>query len=723
MYIIVKKFLEKTMMNIDMKNNILRKQMKLAVAGCVSCLMLSACSSISTVSQKTVTDPAKSPAVIDGKNYLLLGSDGEYHTAFLNGVDLGVSTVGTFPGEFGISKDTYARWFKEIAEMNVNVIRVYVTQMPDFYTALLDYDRDHPADPLYLMQGVYMNEDLIAEYNDVLNEKSGLEESFHTDIQNAVDVIHGNAEIEKTAGNPGGSYTADVSQYTIGWILGIEWSADLVLSTNQQHPDKTSFQGEYVETADASPFECFLAGAGETAVSYEMDHYQLQRPVAFCNWLTTDPLSHPNEPNPETEDAVSVDVEHIHATDQFQAGFFASYHAYPYYPEFLSYEPAYAQTDDPYLAYVTELNAYHSMPVVISEYGIPSSRGEAHVNQVSGMSQGNASEKQQAEWIIQMNQDIKKAGCSGAIIFSWQDEWFKRTWNIMDYELADRRPFWQNVECAEENFGLLVFDSGEEQTAVTIDGKSDEWRSDQIVKETDGWKLSASYDAKYVYLYLQSDTYSFDDDTVYIPIDTIADQGNHQYQNMTFDTGVDFLLRIHGKDDTELLTDAYYDVFQYQYAKTLNYVDAVPGQAEKDSGNFDSIELALNRQQVLPLSGTVIPFEKFNAGKLHYGNGDPDSADYDSLSDFDAAGDGVEIRIPWQLLNVMDPSSKRIMADFNTNSQITDMASDGFRFGIATSGSTLVKTAGWDWDSWQTAEYHERLKESYSLLQTYFKEG
>ena len=63
------------------------------------------------------------------------------------------------------------------------------------------------------------------------------------------------------------------------------------------------------------------------------------RPITFTNWLTVDPLEHPLEPL-ELEDRVSVDAMHLRATAAWPGGFFASYHAYPYYPDFLRFEYA-----------------------------------------------------------------------------------------------------------------------------------------------------------------------------------------------------------------------------------------------------------------------------------------------------------------------------------------------------------------------------------------------
>jgi hypothetical protein len=52
----------------------------------------------------------------------------------------------------------------------------------------------------------------------------------------------------------------------------------------------------YVMTSNASPFEVFLAEAADTAITYETERYREQRPVALCNWGTTDPLDHRTNP-------------------------------------------------------------------------------------------------------------------------------------------------------------------------------------------------------------------------------------------------------------------------------------------------------------------------------------------------------------------------------------------------------------------------------------------
>ena len=654
-------------------------------------------------------------AVVDGK-FCIAEADGSYREQFLNGVNIGAASYGNFPGEFGIDKETYLRWFGYIGDMNVQVIRVYVNQMPAFYEALAEYNKK-AARPLYLLQGVYCSEDLIEKYRNAYNEE--FRASFVKDIEDAVDIIHGNAGIEKVPGSAGGTYKADVSEWVIGWILGIEWSADFVNATNEAEPERNTFRGTYVSTKDASPFEAFLAEAAETAIRKDLEGYGTQRPVALCNWCTTDPLEHPNEPNPEAEDSAVVDAEHIIAAQAFQAGFFASYHVYPYYPEFLSYDVKYLDGDkpDPYLAYLRELTAYHTMPVLISEYGIPSSRGIAHANAVTGMSQGYADEAQQGRWLVSLNRDIRSAGCCGGLIFSWQDEWFKRNWNTMDYEAADRRPFWHNVQCPEECFGLLAFESGEKEAPAVIDGDDAEWKDEQPVISQDGLSVYAKNDAAYLYLLVRGENWDFEKDRLFIPLDVLKGAGNTHTGDLTFSEGAEFLLTLHGKEDSVLTVDASYDVFQYSYARLHAFFEELPGQYEKDAGYFNPIYLAMNRPMLLPQTGETTPFERFETGRLHYEN-----AREDTLSDFCAGNGLVEIRLPWQLIGFMDPSSKLVIGDLiEADGRIEPAPSDGVRIGIVREKSAdPAVMALYSWENWEIPEAHERLKTSYSILKDYF---
>ena len=87
------------------------------------------------------------------------------------------------------------------------------------------------------------------------------------------------------------------------------------------------------------------------------------------------------------------------------------------------------------------INDYHTMPVVVSEYGVPAARGRAQTDRNTGRSQGGMSEKEQAEAAVSCYEDIMKAGCAGSVLFTWQDEWVKRTWNTMAYSDLTKTPY------------------------------------------------------------------------------------------------------------------------------------------------------------------------------------------------------------------------------------------------------------------------------------------
>ena len=92
-------------------------------------------------------------------------------------------------------------------------------------------------------------------------------------------------------------------------------------------------------------------------------------------------------------------------------------------------DPDYASARSPegpsnYFGYVRELVTHHgNMPVVISEYGVPSSRGIAHV-QPQGWNHGGLTDDQQASADARLTRDIFAAGAAGAGLFSLIDEWF-----------------------------------------------------------------------------------------------------------------------------------------------------------------------------------------------------------------------------------------------------------------------------------------------------------
>ncbi|NLA53617.1 MAG: family 2 glycosyl transferase, partial [Clostridiales bacterium] len=652
-------------------------------------------------------------AKVEGQDFYVLDAQGQWKKTFLAGVNIGLGAPGHFPGEFAIDYGTYFDWFTQIADMGSNVIRVYTPQSPGFYRALYDFNRV-AAIPLYLMQGVYMDESDVLRYGDVFAPQSIAIRDMRQDIIDCVNMLHGNAVIAAKAGKASGLYQYDVSNYVIGWILGIECEAALVEVTNQAHPDITEFKGQYVYTQNASPFEVFIAQMKDLVISYETKQYGMQRPVAFSNWITTDPLTHPNEPLPD-EDSVTIDVEHIKALPSFTPGFFASYHVYPYYPDFLNFPSGDPSVDEnSYLAYLRSIVDYHSMPVLISEFGLPSARGVTHINHLSGLNQGGNSELEQGEGLVSMLEDIHRSGSMGAIVFAWQDEWFKTSWNTMDFDDSDARPKWLNVESSEENFGLLSFSAF---PSIQIDGNDGDWSGAYQVGESSG--IKADWDESY--LYLRLDTDDFERQSYYIPIDTIQDEGSNNYKQSSFARDADFVLVLDGKDNTRLLIDPYYNANYKVYGKQQFTADELHTFTVKGSGRFIDVQQVICNEMLMPLTGQMVPLQLWNTGKLRYGSSNPSSSDYDSLADF-FAGDGfVEIRIPWMLLNFADPSSGNILANLHKNEPISFESIQSIHIGLGEDNQADIAMNSYPLPSWSLiSSYTQRLKPSYSALQQAF---
>jgi hypothetical protein len=76
-------------------------------------------------------------SMVDSKNFYIYKA-GKWQKIFIKGVNIGAGKPGYFPGEFGITKEDYLRWFKYIEGMNANSIRVYTRLMPEFYEALYE---------------------------------------------------------------------------------------------------------------------------------------------------------------------------------------------------------------------------------------------------------------------------------------------------------------------------------------------------------------------------------------------------------------------------------------------------------------------------------------------------------------------------------------------------------------------------------------------------------
>lgn len=673
---------------------------------------------LNTYEEKTIKQVSR----VNG-THIEIYRNGKWEKTFLKGVNMGAAKPGYFPGEFGITKSDYKRWFKQIKKMNANVVRVYTLHNPVFYEALYEFNK-HTKEPLYLMHGVWVNEEIMTEEGNAFN--SNVIKPFKNDVKKVIDALHGNAEISPKVGEASGKYTKDVSPYVIGYILGTEWDPNFTNETNEKNNGMKDFEGKWLYTEKANPIEIFLANIGDYAIDYESSEYKTQKPIAFTNWLTTDIIEHKDDID-EDNRIVNIDENKIKTKDEFKCGLFVSYHIYPYYPDFLNYDERYnTYVDDEgcknsYKAYLKDLKSYYKdKPVVVSEFGVSESRGITHEDLSRGFNQGMINEYQQGEMNSKMVEDIYSENYAGAIVFSWQDEWFKRTWNTMDMDDPDGRPYWGDRLTNEQYFGLLSFEPGIRKITSYVDGKVDEWKEENIISENNNVKLYMKSDEEYIYFRVNKKNLNLNREEIMIPIDVLDSIGSKKINGYEgeFSEKADFVISIKEENDSTILVNEYYDTNEFLFHRK-KYED-------KNTSNFNVIKQTILGESITPMSKKNIPHKEVAVGNLIYGNSNPKSNQYNSIADFMINGDDIEIRIPWLMLNISNPAKKTVINDFQKSNEITHIEIKGVKVGVSIVEDKIITNnldmKTYSWEKWQMPKYHERLKQSYYHLKDVFEE-
>jgi hypothetical protein len=640
--------------------------------------------------------------------------DGEWKKIYWNGVNLGVTIPGHAPGEVAPSKEDYVRWFQMMDELGNNLIRIYTILPPYFYEALREHNLSHEHQ-LYLLHGIWIPEAKLYTSRDPYDPR--VIELAKMEIDQAIIASYGKGEILPRPGHASGNYTADISQWLIGWQYGIEWDPQIADETNTNNkeisPDILNQGRFFFLKEEGNAFEGWIA----MMLNYLAEQENLigwQHPIGFTNWITTDPLSHPAEPFKD-EDLVSIDPNHIN-TRNWQAGYFASYHIYPYYPDFIKLNKNY-QTflnakgkPDPYGAYLRQLRDYHhELPILVSEFGLPSSRGIAHYGP-NDMNHGLHNEEEQAKYLVQMYDSIREQDYNGAMLFSWHDEWFKISWNSVGVEKpGERRIYWHNRLNPEQNYGLIANDAGLEKDQIILDGSLKDWQYTsypQVYGESGIGKIHTAYNEAYFYLAVEG--YENIENRPFIIGFTFDVQDNQREgHNDLPKKEMKFLFDYQGKNDTKWRINSTYDPNQVLYGYT--------GVLE----DFPIFYQVLNLERRHNVSGQILPFEVYPIGNLIHGTTDPIAKKYNSLSDFYVKNNILELRIPWGMLGFTDPSSQQVwtIQDQSIGHDLVDVLCV-----YTIEGEQFIKVLDYPLSSWNSPNYHERKKKSFYIMQNVFKE-
>ena len=110
----------------------------------------------------------------------------------------------------------------------------------------------------------------------------------------------------------------------------------------------------------------------------------------------------------------------------------------------------------------------------------------------------------------------------------------------------------------------------------------------------------------------------------------------------------------------------------------------------------------------------------YETGKLVKGNANPNSKDFNSVADYYIGDNYVEVRIPWGLLNFMDPSTKQIEDDFYKEFKTKPLKIDDIKVGVTLKEEektlSRLNSVTYNLDGWMMPKYHERLKQAYYIV-------
>lgn len=706
------------------------------------------------------------PMRVNKHIFELRAPDGTYRPIFLKAVNLGAALPGKFPSEFPTDPNLYHHWFTLMRECGFTAIRVYTIFPPVFYDTLARFNSNRP-DPLYLIHGVW------TELPDDNNfSKNTFIESFRAEIRRVIDLLHGSLDLPPCPGHAFGRYRSDVSRWWIATILGREWEPHSVIAYNAMKPDKLNYFGRFLTAQNVSAFEYWLAEQIDYAIAYETDRWNAQRPIAWTNWPTLDPLYHPTETTiaeenvhrrrlglPELvrseqdndEDAVGVDLEKFEVTSKNQGGLFGAYHVYPYYPDFMIYDPKYQTIRDKegpnaYLGYLKDLVSYHKKhPVFIAEFGVPTSREIAHI-QPQGWTHGGHNEQAQGEINARLFHSIYESGAAGGSLFSWIDEWFKHNWLVIEFHRPlERKPLWHDRQDAEENYGLIGYRAGTLAPHVVIDGKENDWSDkDNLLKSSNDIKglirsLSVQSDETDIFLLLKIKP---DTNAAFAIVIDIIDPALGDFR---FPAGLD--LKSPVGFEAAILFDGQRArvVIDYTYDRWTNRFQRPYRPRLNDKGIYVSPKTQPNRLRI-SREGKIFPATILDIGWLRRGTTDRNDLRFDDLAEwqFNPSTGVAEFRIPWGILNVTDPSSRSVLfegEDYPEGYQKTE----GFHFAVVAftpaGGDDILSKDGkvldilpaqnfnntfsefplYSWNTWEKPNYYSFLKRSYSIIKNTIK--
>jgi hypothetical protein len=296
-------------------------------------------------------------------------------------------------------------------------------------------------------------------------------------------------------------------------------------------------------------------------------------------------------------------------------------------------------------------------------------------------------------------------------------------------------------------------EAGRLDSKITIDGDSADWHGHPVLYASTVTRSNIPAP-----LQLKSFRVAEDEAYVYLRLDVGRIDWTHAHYQIGIDTyrrnlgdtklphtgsrapvGLEFVLDLGGPGATQVLVDHPYDPYRGVRIPGSNppateYVYNPPFRTvANEAGEWDSLVVVPNRRRI-GRDGKVYPAISYNGNRLVYAR-----ESESSLADWFAnpATGVIEVRIPWGMLQVVDPSSRTVLFGNPITKKVAGAPTDGFRFVVESYDPSNPRATGdnmprgadpgkfadpptWTWMPWETPQWHAQIKPLFGAMQRAF---
>ncbi len=562
------------------------------------------------------------------------------------------------PGEKLYSRDFtfYEALLSSAGDMGINCITAKTLLPPEFYAALSRYNKQHPNNPMYLLQHIVPPDGL--KPADYLSE-DGLGK-WRTEIESVIKALHGEMSVEG-AKTGKANYFIDVSAYLLG--VTIDPAFDGI-------PKLADYQFEGGFTTKKSGAQGFAAMLYNEAQRVSKETYDYYMPVSVSTPLTL------------TQGLWFVKDEAAFVQENMVKDTYK-----PYFYNDILLDNAVIQSNAAPQQGVYD--RYLSVFGAISE-NVPSALvsglSVSPVNEVYG--QDAVTEKEQGERLVEALRAAKDSQLLGAVIYDLNDSWDGVSEDMSRFIAAPEDSYlWHNTCDTTQTTGIIAEDSVAPQTPGLV------LTDDDLVQS-----LALSNDAGYLYLTIQLfEEIDYKELAMFVGLDTFQRNDGEYFYAKDFTgnslSGMEFSLRFDEKQKAALYVIDSYDRSRGSAITKESYTAAYQKVADLVYGSFSSGD-----NQFYQTGSTVyvrLPWTWLNVAdpskKLVLN--DPNITTARAKT---AGTNGV-------LASVMigDRKSKDVMYAFPQ-----DKHDPGYKV--------------FQWSKWETAEYTLRRRDSFAVLKKFF---